>query len=258
MDVPIRRSLATLAGSLLDAVLPPRCPACGEMVDRQGALCPECWAGLRFIAEPCCQRCAVPVLQAPAGAIVCPACIVNPPVHGRARAALRYDAASAPMILAMKHRGKLQAMSAFGGWMARAGADLFATADGFVPVPLHRWRMLRRGFNQSSLLAGAVGRRVGVPTLTGALVRVRATPSQQGLSGEERARNMAGTVFTVPDAARSLVEGRRLIVVDDVFTTGSTLSACAAALNRAGATNVDVLALARVVRDDPVPILSTD
>ncbi len=258
MVTSIRQGVATLANSLLDAVLPPRCPGCGAMVERQGALCPACWAQLRFIAEPCCQRCAVPVLHAPAGSIVCPACIVNPPVFGRARAVLRYDAASAPMILAMKHRGKLQAMSAFGGWMARAGTELFAGADGFVPVPLHRWRMLRRGFNQSSLLARAIGKRTGIPALAGALARLRATPSQQGLSGDERLRNMAGSVFAVPASARSLVDGRRLIVVDDVFTTGSTLSACAAALIRAGAANVDVLVLARVVRDDPMPILSTD
>jgi ComF family protein len=125
-----------------------------------------------------------------------------------------------------------------------------------VPVPLHRWRMLRRGFNQSGLLADAVGRRVGVPTLGNALARVRATPSQQGLGADERARNMASSVFAVPGFARSRVEGRRLILVDDVLTTGSTLSACATALRRAGATNVDVLVLARVVRDDPMTISS--
>lgn len=254
MILPLQQTLAVLLRSLLDAALPPRCPSCGSLVERQGSLCPPCWAKLRFITGSACQRCAVPVPHAPGGAIVCPACILEPPLYGRARAALRYDTASAPMILAMKHRGKLQAVESFGGWMALAGAELFQGADGLVPVPLHRWRMLRRGFNQSSLLARAVGRRAALPTLDRALVRLRATRSQQGLRSEERVRNMAGGSFAVPDRQWSLVAGRRLILVDDVLTTGSTLAACAAALRRAGAANVDVMVLARVVQGDPMTI----
>ncbi|WP_223861446.1 ComF family protein [Geminicoccus harenae] len=250
----LRGSLLGMGQVLIDAVLPPRCPSCGDMVERQGSLCPPCWHKLRFIAEPACQRCATPVLGAPDGAIVCPSCIVSPPVHDRARAALCYDSATAPMILAMKHRGRLQAVRAFGAWMARAGHDLFGESDGLVPVPLHRWRMLWRGYNQSSLLARAVARQVGLPVMDEALARRRATRSQQSLSGADRARNMAGGVFDVP--ARSLVEGRRLILVDDVLTTGSTLAACTSALLEAGAAQVDVLVLARVVRGDLMTISS--
>ncbi|WP_035484737.1 ComF family protein [Geminicoccus roseus] len=249
--------VSLLGRSLLDAILPPRCPSCGETVGEQGTLCPACWAKLRFIAEPACERCAVPILQAPPGIVVCPACVISPPAYDRARAALRYDSASAPMILAMKHRAKLQAVQAFGAWMTRAAAD-YRSADGLVPVPLHRWRMLHRGFNQSCLLARMVGRTIGLPVLDQVLVRVRATPSQQGLGGVERARNMGRGVFDVPERRRSLVQGRKLVLVDDVLTTGSTLSACAEALRRAGATNVDVLVLARVVRGDPMTISSID
>ena len=226
------------------------------MVERQGSLCPGCWTNLRFIAAPSCERCAVPLPHGPSGILVCPECIVSPPTFARARAALRYDPASAPMILAMKHRGRLQAVEAFASWMTSAGADLAGDADALVPVPLHRWRMLKRGFNQSSLLAEAISRRTGVPTRNQALVRCRSTRTQQGLSGAERLRNMKSGAFEVPAHGRRHVEGRRLVLIDDVLTTGSTLSACAASLKRSGAAAVDVLVLARVVRDGSVTISS--
>jgi ComF family protein len=251
-----RTAAGTLGRAVLDAMLPPRCPACGEMVAAQGSLCPACWTQLRFIAEPAYQRCALPVPQAAPGLVVCPTCIADPPVYQRARAALRYDPACAPMILAMKHRAKLQAVPAFGGWMTRAGQDLFEGADALVPVPLHRWRMLKRGFNQSSLLADVVSSRAGVPSFKDVLVRRHATRSQQGLGAAERLYNITSGSFEVAARRRSQVEGRRLILVDDVLTTGSTLSACADVLLRSGAANVDVLALARVVRDELVTISS--
>jgi ComF family protein len=141
--------------------------------------------------------------------------------------------------------------------MARSGNDLFTDADALVPVPLHRWRMLKRGFNQSSLLARAVSARTGLPSLLDSLVRHRATRSQQGLGAIERARNITSGSFEVPPGRRSRIEGRRLILVDDVLTTGSTLSACASVLQRAGAASVDVLVLARVVRDELVTISSS-
>jgi ComF family protein len=253
----LRIAAGRLGQALLDAVLPPRCPSCGETVGNQGSLCPACWSKLRFIAEPFCQRCTLPVPEAAPGLVVCPNCIVDPPNYLRARAALRYDASSAPMILAMKHRAKLQAVPAFGAWMARSGGDLLADADALVPVPLHRWRMLKRGFNQSGLLAQAVSARTGVPSLLDGLVRRTATKSQQGLGALERTRNITSSSFEVPSSRWSRIEGQRLILIDDVLTTGSTLSACASVLQHAGAASVDVLVLARVVRDELVTISSS-
>lgn len=250
------RAGVRLAQGLLDAVLPPRCPACGLIVARQGDMCGACWSGLRFIAQPRCDRCAIPVPQAPPGTVLCPACITEPPAFDRARAALRYDGPARAMILAMKHRGRMQATGAFGTWMAACAGDLLAEADALVPVPLHRWRLVKRGFNQSALLARVVGRRADVPVLLDALVRARATRSQQGLSAAQRADNITAAAFAVPARRGAAVAGRKLVLVDDVLTTGTTLSACARTLKRAGAATVDVLVLARVARDEIVTISS--
>jgi ComF family protein len=176
------------------------------------------------------------------------------PVYDRARAALRYDEASRGLILAFKHADRTDVTPTLGQWLARAGSELLAEADLVAPVPLHRWRLLRRGYNQAALLANVLARDTGAVLAPDLLQRVRATPSQQGLSGRARQDNVTAGAFRVHPWHRRRVEGRRVLLVDDVLTTGATVGACARVLRRAGALQIDVLTLARVVRDASNPI----
>jgi ComF family protein len=172
--------------------------------------------------------------------------IADPPAYQRARAALRYDDVARSLVSALKYGDRLDLAPLLGGWMARAGAELFEGADALVPVPLHWRRLWTRRYNQSAALARTIATISGVPVASELLARVKSTPQQVGLSRAERATNVQGA-FRVPSAAKAAVTGRRLIVVDDVLTSGATSEACARALLRAGAAQVDVLTLARVV-----------
>ncbi len=241
-------TLLRRAGEIaLGAVLPPRCLACGGQVAAPGALCPVCWSGLAFLGEPCCAACGYPFEYDPGAGALCGACSAQPPAYGRARAALAYDDASRGLILALKHGDRTDAAPALGAWMAASGRVLLADADLVAPVPLHRLRLLARRYNQSALLAQAVARRAAVPCVPDLLLRTRRTPSQGGLSASARVRNVRGA-FALAPRHRALVEGRRIVLIDDVLTTGATAESCARALTRAGAGAVDVLTLARVVR----------
>ena len=246
--------LGSLAGKtcragvvLLDAILPPRCVACGTIVDRQGHLCPDCFRQTGFITEPFCAACGVPFPSAAVGGLdrLCPGCRVNRPVFGRARAALRYDAQGRRLILPFKHADRTEISTTLAPYMARAGAALLAECDLLVPVPLHRSRLFRRHYNQAALLARAVGRIAGRVCLPDALQRLRATASLGERSAAERAAEVANAFAVRPARAARLV-GRRVVLVDDVMTSGATANACATALREAGATAVDVLVAARV------------
>lgn len=161
---------------------------------------------------------------------------------------MRYDDASKRPILALKHADRLDLVPSFGRWLERSGRELLAGSDLIVPVPLHRWRLWMRRYNQSAELARALSRIGGVPVNSFVLSRARQTPSQGEMpSASARRRNVRGA-FTVPERRKSAIEGRRILLIDDVMTTGATVNACAKALKRAGAANVYVLALARVVR----------
>lgn len=236
-----------LAGKAVDMVLPPRCLGCGVEVGESGTLCPDCWGKAAFIGPPLCACCGRPFEFAAPGVAVCGGCVASPPVFDRARAVLSYDDGSRHMILAFKHGDRTDAAIGFAAWMRRAGADLLADADLIAPVPLHRWRLWARRYNQAALLALALGRMTGVPAVPDLLVRRRRTPIQGGLSRAGRQRNVAGA-FALRPARAGMVAGARVLLVDDVFTTGATVSECAKVLKRAGAARVDVLTLARVAR----------
>lgn len=238
---------------LLDAVLPPRCLACGAIVESQGRLCAGCWRSLTFLAPPQCRLCGYPLPHALPEAPLCGACAVEPPAFDRARAALRYDEGARGLILAFKHADRTDSAPAFGRWLARAGAELLAGADLIAPVPLHRWRLLKRGYNQAAILARALARESGVPLVPDLLQRRRATRSQQGLSGQARLANVTAAAFRPHPWHKARLGGRRVVLVDDVMTTGATVGACAQVLRRAGAAEVEVLTLARVVRDASTP-----
>ncbi len=171
--------------------------------------------------------------------------IADPPAYNRARAAVRFDEISRALVHALKYGDRLDLAPMMGGWIARAGAELLAEADALVPVPLHWRRLWARRFNQSALLAARVSKISGVPIAGSIVKRIKPTAQQVGLSRSERASNVQGA-FRVPRECRAEVAGRRLVLIDDVLTSGATVDCCARALLRAGAANVDVLIFARV------------
>jgi ComF family protein len=241
--ISVTRSVARLA---LDAILPPRCLKCGELVDIQGGVCPACWQGLRFLAPPACACCGVPFEFDQGAGALCAACVAAPPPFDRARAVFRYDDESRDLILAFKHADRTSSTPSFAGWLARAGADLLADADLIAPVPLHWTRLFSRRYNQAALLAVALGRLGGKPVVPDLLIRRRATPKQGRLGRLARQRKVAGA-FALHPRQRDRVANRRVLLIDDVVTTGATAAGCARVLRQAGAAGVDVLALARVI-----------
>ena len=233
--------------SVLDFLLPPHCPSCETQVPVQGTFCAQCFGQLSFITEPLCQACGLPFASAAqAGrARLCPTCMAHPPAWGQARAALLYDDAARGLVLAMKHADRQENAAVLAPHMARAGRDLLARADVLVPVPLHRWRLFRRGFNQAALLAQALRRLGGPPAVLDGLQRTRRTQALGTLSAAARAAEMAGAVAVRP-SRRAALAGRRVLLVDDVMTSGATATACTRALLDAGAAHVDVLVATRV------------
>jgi ComF family protein len=239
-------------GVLADFALPPLCASCHDPVTDSG-LCPSCWSRLSFIAPPYCARLGIPFAYDPGPGVLSMEAIADPPSYDRARAAVRYDEVARGAVHALKYGDRLDLAPMMGRWMANAGRELLAEADALVPVPLHWRRIWARRFNQSAALAHAISAASGVPVSLEALKRVKATAQQVGLSRSERAGNVQGA-FAVPPAAKGEVAGRRLVVIDDVLTSGATIDACARALLRAGAANVDVLVFARVVDSVRTPI----
>jgi ComF family protein len=207
--------------------------------------CRACWSKLSFITRPYCERLGIPFVYDPGPGILSMEAIADPPAYRPARAAVRFDEISRALVHALKYGDRLDLAPMMGRWLGHAGRELLAEADALVPVPLHWRRRWARRFNQSAMLAAAVSAESGVPVDADALRRMKATAQQVGLSRSERAANVQGA-FRVPPEGKTAVVGRRLILVDDVLTSGATVEGCARALLRAGAANVDVLVFARV------------
>lgn len=237
----------------LGLVLPPLCPACRAPLGDGAGLCAGCWSKLSAIEPPYCARLGIPFTYDPGPGLLSMEAIANPPAYDRARAAVCYDDVAGALVHGFKYGDRLDLAPVMARWMARAGRELLEEADALVPVPLHWRRLWARRFNQSAVLAHAIGGIAGVPVVPTTLVRVRATPQQVGLSKAERADNVQGA-FRVPPEREVEVAGRRLVLVDDVLTSGATTNACARALLRAGAAHVDVLVFARVVAPARSPI----
>lgn len=235
-----------LLSPLLNLALPPRCPMTGRLVSRNGALDPEYWAQLTFIQSPLCTCCGNPFAASAAGDMSCGACLREPPDFTSARAALKYDDASAKMILRLKYADGTILAPLFANWLQQAGAKLIEDSDLIVPVPLHRWRLLKRRYNQAGLLAQRLSQLTKLPHEPFALQRIKATPPQGHKSKAARLDNVQGA-FT---ALSGKVQGKRILLIDDVLTSGATVNACARALYKGGAAKVHVLTIARVAHTD--------
>ena len=233
----------------LKLIYPDRCVACGELVDDAQSLCAACWASTPFLSGLCCDTCGVPLLGEDDGeGAHCDACLAAPPPWDRGRAALAYRDTGRRLVLALKHGDRLDLVAPLGRWMAARAEGLVGPGVALVPVPLHWTRLLRRRYNQSALLAQEVARRTGGDYLPDALIRSRRTPPQEKMTRDERRANMADAIRPHPTRGAALA-GRRVVLVDDVLTSGATLGAAARAARAAGAASVSVLVLARVVRD---------
>ncbi len=227
--------------------MPPLCPVSSEPVAVSGQLSPQVWAALHFIDDPFCARCGVPFSADYGDNIECPSCIAEPLAFDRARAATVYDDASHKLIVGFKHSDRTELAPIFGQWLLRAGRDLITPQSILTPAPLHPRRLLARRYNQSAILAKWVANYSGAPFAPALLTRTRATPPQKNLSASARKRNVAGA-FAVSEKAANLITNAHIVLIDDVLTTGATLSACARTLKKAGAARVDALLLARVVK----------
>ena len=250
---PIAATLSRLGASLIDTLYPPRCLACSEPTDAAHGLCPACWRDTDFIAGPACRSCGLPLLGEAGPDDICEGCQRHPPGWNRGSAAFLYRGAGRGMVLAFKHGDRLDLTRPLARWMAQNGQPLLEAADLIVPVPLHWQRLLRRRYNQSAELAKALSRLSGTPAVLDLLVRARSTGSQEGRNRSDRFASQAGA-FRVPARHAKRVAGRRILLVDDVLTTGGTLSGCAETLAAAGASEINVIVVARVAFEDSLHI----
>ncbi len=256
---PLRRAVdlfraasASIPRFALDIALPTLCVSCREPVSGEG-VCPACWSKLSFIAPPYCPRLGIPFVYDPGPDLLSMEAIANPPAYRRARAAVRYDGVARTMVHALKYQDRTDLAPTMGRWMVRAGHELLNETDALIPVPLHWKRSWSRRYNQSGALARIIGRLANVPVESDVLRRIRSTEQQVGLSRSERALNVQGA-FKVPVEKKSAIQGRKIILIDDVLTSGATVDACARALLRAKAASVDVLVFSRVVDTIKSPI----
>jgi ComF family protein len=239
-----RLSLSHRFGRFLDYLLPPLCLSCNEPVGVSQTLCVDCWKAIQFFSPPFCSCCGAPFEVPVESGTLCGACLASPPEFTAARAAMLYNEGSKKLILGFKHADKVHPAPALANWMLRAGQDFWSEADFILPVPLHRWRLLMRRYNQAALLAHEIGKAARKPVLTNALKRIRSTPSQGHMNKEQRKKNIHGAIKLNPNYAAK-IKDRAIVLIDDVMTTGATANECSRVLLRAGAAKVFVLTLAR-------------
>jgi len=228
----------------LDFIFPPQCLTCEALVPAHGTLCLTCWQGVKFIDEPMCYCCGQPFEYTIGERALCGECIKELPPFARARSVFVYDEHSRALVTKLKFSDQLYLATVFGPWLAKIGAEMIGMSNLIVPVPLHYWRFVGRRYNQAALLAEALSKKTHLPVLPDALIRKKHTPPQTGLSRRQREDNVKGA-FAINPRHKDTVKGKHILLIDDVLTTGATLSACARSLIKAGAMQVNVLTLAR-------------
>ena len=241
---------AKLFYKVLNFLLPPVCPLCRQhTAETEGAhaLCSDCWKGMQFISTPFCDQCAHPFPFGENMILKCGACLQDPLIYAHTRASFKYDAHAKKLVLSFKHGDATHLAPLLGHWMYKAGTDLLLTTDCLIPVPLHWFRLLKRGYNQAELLAKEVSRHSGVPVYNDVLKRSRATASQGHLSAAEREQNVKNA-FKVHPKHAALIRNKNVLLVDDVMASGTTLRHCTKALLKAGAREVNILVLAKRVK----------
>jgi ComF family protein len=239
-------SLRRLGSAAVDFVYPPVCAGCGVIVSRHGGVCAACWSGLKLIERPYCEVLGIPFSHNLGRGILSADAIADPPVFDRLRSVAIHDGIARDLVHDLKYRDRTDLAQMMAEWMIRASDGEVARAEAIVAVPLHAFRLWGRRYNQSAELARAIARISGKPFLATALLRTRRTRQQVGLGKAARRDNVQGA-FSVPETQRPAVFGRRIVLVDDVYTTGATVSAATRALKRAGAADVTVLTFARAV-----------
>ncbi|MBO6717599.1 MAG: ComF family protein [Rhizobiaceae bacterium] len=250
MNVEIKGGISEgMAAAVARLLFPPACPGCRRHVREPGTLCSRCWHEVRFIEPPLCAILGTPFAYEVGDDAVSPAALADPPVFSRARAAVAYSGIARQLVQNLKYRDRTDLAPWMARWMIRAGRELLRDAEIVVPVPLHRRRFFSRRFNQSAELARHVSHLSAVSFVPDAVERVKKTQQQVGLRASEREANMRGA-FRVPDRQKTEVTGRRVLLVDDVYTTGATASAATRALKKAGAREVDVLTFALALPGD--------
>jgi ComF family protein len=244
------RLASSLSGSVVDTLYPPVCLTCDATVLEPGTLCAACWQDTAFVTGLVCEHCGAEQAGHPSdGPVFCDDCLAQPRPWNRGRAVMAYGGMGRRLILGLKYGDRHDAVAPAAGWLHRVTAPLIRPDTIIAPVPLHRWRLFQRRYNQSALLGMALGRRVARPCLPDMLVRLRATGTQDGKSRDGRFANVAGA-FAVNPRRVAGVAGRHILLIDDVMTSGATLSAATEACYLAGADAVDVAVLARVGRQD--------
>lgn len=230
---------------LLDFALPPRCPGCGAVTEEPHRFCFACWSALTFLGDPCCACCALPFAHEAGEGALCGGCMAAPPPFDRLRAAVAYGEIPRKVALKLKYGGRPGVAETMARFMVRH----LGSADGAIlaPVPLHRWRIWGRGYNQAALIASALARQSAQEARLDLLQRTKATPPLRGMNPRERREAVRGA-FRLAERHKGAVRGKAVILIDDVYTSGATANACASVLKRAGASEVRVLAWARVVR----------
>lgn len=265
LNMALASSLTRVGHWVLDYALPPRCAGCGLIVEGDDRFCQSCWSALHFLTEPCCSTCGVPFDIDLGEGACCPSCLADPPPWKSARAALRYDDVARSIAHRLKYSRRTGLARLMAGLMASRIAPQLQQAEDaedkgqwlILPVPLHRWRLWGRGFNQSLVIARHLAQTLCLPVDAFALKRVKATRPLYELSHKERKKILSGAFAIDPEHAH-IIKGKTILLIDDIYTSGATARACTEVLMKAGAHAVHLLCWARVLGDETLAGLHND